>query len=333
MKITLQNYDVIIENQCMQTLNQKVSEIYEHEDIYVITDHNVLKLYKDFLIKKLSSFKLHFVSVEPGELSKSLATYEEVITKLLNLGIRKNHLIVGFGGGVVGDLAGFVAATLFRGTPFIQIPTSLLAMVDSSVGGKTGIDLKHGKNLIGAFKNPLKVFIDPKFLDTLPKPEYKNGLAEVLKAGLIGDVQLYRYLQKNNILTIQEIIQAVQVKANIVKKDPYEKNERMYLNFGHTFGHAIERHYDYAMKHGVAISYGMLISLELGIEAKITDPKLYDEVKNILLRLELVKEPLLDKKLFIDYITHDKKNLADGLRFVYLKDVGKPVIVKGVKLK
>src|SRR5690554_1606062 len=332
MKITLQNYDVIIENQCMQTLNQKVSEIYEHEDIYVITDHNVLKLYKDFLIKKLSSFKLHFVSIEPGELSKSLATYEEVITKLLNLGIRKNHLIVGFGGGVVGDLAGFVAATLFRGTPFIQIPTTLLAMVDSSIGGKTGLDLNEGKNLIGAYKNPLKVLIDPAFLDTLPKVEYKNGLAEVLKHGLIGDPKLYEYLKLNDKLTLNEIKRAIQVKLNIVKKDPFEQNERMFLNFGHTFGHAIERHYDFAIKHGVAISYGMLISLELGIKAKITPANLFDDVKNILLRLELVKEPLLDKKLFIEYIGFDKKNLADGLRFVYIKNIGEPIIKKGVEV-
>ena len=136
----------------------------------------------------------------------------------------------------------------------------------------------------------------------------------------------------NDKLTLNEIKRAIQVKINIVKKDPFEQNERMFLNFGHTFGHAIERHYDFAIKHGVAISYGMLISLELGIKAKITPANLFDDVKNILLRLELVKEPLLDKKLFIEYIGFDKKNLADGLRFVYIKNIGEPIIKKGVEI-
>jgi len=330
MRQTLSNYEIIVKQNLMNDLNKEILDIYQHKDIYVVTDHNVYKLYETFLVEKLKDFKLHFVSVEPGEKSKSLAIYKDVVTKLLSFGMRKNHLLIALGGGVVGDLAGFVAATLFRGVPFIQIPTTLLSMVDSSIGGKTGIDLNEGKNLIGAFKNPLKVFVDPMFLDTLPNVEYKNGLAEVLKAGLIGDPKLYAYLKSNDKLTINEIKSAIQVKVNVVKKDPYEQNERMFLNFGHTFGHAIERHYDYAIKHGVAISYGMLISLELGIKDKITPEALYDEVKTILLRLELVKEPLLDKKIFVDYLNHDKKNLADGLRFVYVKAVGEPVIKKVV---
>lgn len=332
MRQTLSNYEIIVKNKLMDDLNEEVSSVYPHKDIYVVTDHNILRLYESFLIKKLNNFNVHFVSVEPGEQSKSLTVYKEVVTKLLNFGMRKNHLLIAFGGGVVGDLAGFVASTLFRGVPLIQIPTTLLAMVDSSIGGKTGLDLNEGKNLIGAYKNPLKVLIDPIFLETLPKVEYKNGLAEVLKAGLIGDPKLYEYLKVNDKLTLNEIIRAIQVKVTIVKKDPYEQNERMYLNFGHTFGHAIERHYDFAIKHGVAISYGMLISLELGIKAKITPPLLFDEVKSILMRLELIKEPLLDKKLFIEYIGFDKKNLADGLRFVYIKNIGEPIIKKGVEL-
>ena len=332
MRQTLSNYEIIVKKNLMNDLNTEVSSVYTNKEIFVVTDHNVFKLYESFLVEKLSDFKLNFVSVEPGEKSKSLSTYKDVVTKLINQGMRKNHLLIAFGGGVVGDLAGFVAATLFRGVPFIQIPTTLLAMVDSSIGGKTGIDLNEGKNLIGAFKNPLKVLVDPVFLETLSKIEYKNGLAEVLKAGLIGDPKLYEYLKTNDKLTLNELKRAIQVKVNIVKKDPFEQNERMFLNFGHTFGHAIERHYDYAIKHGVAISYGMLISLELGIKAKITPSYLFDEVKTILLRLELVKEPLLDKKLFVEYIGFDKKNLADGLRFVYIKGIGEPLIQKGVQI-
>jgi 3-dehydroquinate synthase len=332
MRQTLDNYEVVVKQNLMNDLGGEITSVYPYKDIFVITDHNVFKLYENLLTAKLNMFNLKFVSVEPGEQSKSITTYQEVVQKLLKLGMRKNHLLIALGGGVVGDLAGFVAATLFRGTPFIQIPTTLLAMVDSSIGGKTGLDLNEGKNLIGAYKNPLKVLIDPAFLDTLPKVEYKNGLAEVLKHGLIGDPKLYEYLKLNDKLTLNEIKRAIQVKLNIVKKDPFEQNERMFLNFGHTFGHAIERHYDFAIKHGVAISYGMLISLELGIKAKITPANLFDDVKNILLRLELVKEPLLDKKLFIEYIGFDKKNLADGLRFVYIKNIGEPIIKKGVEI-
>lgn len=332
MRQTLDNYEVVVKQNLMNDLGGEITSVYSYKDIFVITDHNVFKLYENLLTAKLNMFNLKFVSVEPGEQSKSITTYQEVVQKLLKLGMRKNHLLIALGGGVVGDLAGFVAATLFRGTPFIQIPTTLLAMVDSSIGGKTGLDLNEGKNLIGAYKNPLKVLIDPAFLDTLPKVEYKNGLAEVLKHGLIGDPKLYEYLKLNDKLTLNEIKRAIQVKLNIVKKDPFEQNERMFLNFGHTFGHAIERHYDFAIKHGVAISYGMLISLELGIKAKITPANLFDDVKNILLRLELVKEPLLDKKLFIEYIGFDKKNLADGLRFVYIKNIGEPIIKKGVEI-
>ncbi|WP_035357334.1 3-dehydroquinate synthase [Acholeplasma granularum] len=332
MKINLNQYDIQIGEDTMDKIDESIRSFYPYKEIFIITDDNVFKLYKDFMIKKLSSFTLHFISIEPFESSKSLKTYERVINQLLDKKIRKNNLIIALGGGVVGDLAGFVAATLFRGVDFIQIPTTLLAMVDSSIGGKTGIDLNQGKNLIGAFKNPVKVFIDPIFLSTLPKVEYKNGLAETLKAGLIGNPKLYEYLKVNDKLTINEIIMAIEVKADIVKKDPFEKNERMFLNFGHTFGHAIERHYDYAIKHGVAISYGMLFSLELGIKSKVTNPLLFDEVKKILLRLELIKEPILDKEQFIGYIQYDKKNYSDGLRFVYLKDVGKPIIQKGVQL-
>lgn len=332
MRQTLDNYEIVVKQNLMNELGEEITSVYPYKDIFIITDHNVFKLYENLLTTKLNMFNLKFVSVEPGEQSKSLSTYQEVVQKLLKLGMRKNHLLIALGGGVVGDLAGFVAATLFRGAPFIQIPTTLLAMVDSSIGGKTGLDLNEGKNLIGAYKNPLKVLIDPAFLDTLPKVEYKNGLAEVLKHGLIGDPKLYEYLKVNDKLTLNEIKRAIQVKVNIVKKDPFEQNERMFLNFGHTFGHAIERHYDFAIKHGVAISYGMLISLELGIKAKITPAHLFDDVKNILLRLELVKEPLLDKKQFIEYIGFDKKNLADGLRFVYIKNIGEPIIKKGVEI-
>ncbi|WP_026399670.1 3-dehydroquinate synthase [Acholeplasma equifetale] len=331
MKLVLKNYNILIQNHLLNQLNLEIKKLYQHQDIFIITDENLYKIYHDTLKKELYDFHIHFVVIKPGEHSKSLKTYQEVVSKLIDLGMRRNHLMIAFGGGVVGDLAGFVAATLYRGVSFIQIPTSLLAMVDSSIGSKTGIDLDEGKNLVGAFYDPKVVFIDPIFLETLPEEEYKNGLAEVLKAGLIDDVSLFEYLKKYEKLTIDEIIKAIQVKQRIVTKDPFEKHERMYLNFGHTFGHAIEKHFQYAIKHGVAVSYGMLFSLEEGIKRGITkDKTLYDETKTILLRLGLINEPILDKKQFIKYLQFDKKHLADGLRFVFLEDKGNPIIQKGV---
>lgn len=331
MNIPLNDYVIQIEEGLLSKINEDIKTFYEFRELFILTDENLFKLYEKELKKELKDFDLKFVVIPAVEQSKSLDTYAKSINELIGLGIKKNHLLIAFGGGVVGDLAGFIAATLYRGVPFIQIPTSLLAMVDSSIGSKTGIDILEGKNLIGAFKNPLKVYIDPLLLKTLPKVEYKNGLAEVIKAGLIGNKALYEYVKVHDTLTLEEIIMAIKVKVDIVKKDPFEKNERMFLNFGHTFGHAIERHYDYAIKHGVAISYGMLFSLEIGTKLGITEKGLYEEVKDILMRLELVKEPLLDKTLFTKYFANDKKNLADGLRFIFIEHVGQPKIQKGVK--
>ncbi len=331
MNIKVDDYEIALEENVLVKLNDLVGSVYPYQKVFIMTDENLFVLYKEKLKEHLSNYEVSFVVIPAGETSKSLSMYEKVVKELIKQGIRRNHLLIAFGGGVVGDLAGFVAGTLYRGIPFIQIPTSLLAMVDSSIGSKTGIDLKEGKNLLGVFKNPLMVIIDPVVLNTLPMVEYKNGLAEVLKAGIIKDVRLYEYLKTHDVLTLNEIVMAINVKKDIVLSDPFEQNERMMLNFGHTFGHAIERHFDYAIKHGVAISYGMLMSLKEGTKRGITNETLFDEVKSILLRLDLVKEPLFEKEQFIHLIGSDKKQLADGLRFIFIKELGQPEIVKGVK--
>ncbi len=333
MIINVDTYDIIIENGVLSKLPEMISDVYPYDKVYIVTDQTVYDLYYEKLEEILTDFESIYVKVDPGETSKSIPIYEKVVKELIAKGIKRNHLLIAFGGGVVGDLTGFIAGTLYRGLPFIQIPTTLLAMVDSSIGGKTGIDIKEGKNLLGVFKNPLKVVIDPEILQTLPKNEYKNGLAEVLKAGLIANPSLYEYLKTNDVLTEKEIIDAIEVKRKIVLEDPFEKNTRMLLNFGHTFGHAIERFYDYAIKHGIAISYGMLIALEEGEKRGITRSGLFEEVKSVLLRLELIKEPILKKELFLPLISTDKKQMVDGLRFVMLKDIGEPEIIKGLKFR
>lgn len=325
------NYDIHIEEGGLTHLAKHIKSIYEFDDLFVVTDQNVFDLYHEKLIQSLIGFHLSFVVLPPGEKTKSLDVYHQAIQTLIEKGIKRNHLILAFGGGVIGDLTGFIASTLYRGIPYIQIPTTLLAQVDSSIGGKVGIDLKEGKNLIGSFYDPKFVLIDPNLLKTLPKREYVNGLAEMIKAGLIGDKKLYHYLLENDTVTETEIAESILVKRNVVLLDPYDKKERMYLNFGHTFGHAIEKKHQYeTYLHGEAISYGMLIALQIGIHIDETKQELYHEVKELLLKRGLVKEPLLEMEDYRDEIIHDKKFLADGLNFII---VTKPGDVKIVKLK
>lgn len=329
MKINMPDYDIIVGHQEMNHMTSHIKEIYPYEQIFILTDNHVYGLYKDKINQWFKSFHTEIVTVEPGEKSKSYDVYLEAIDKLISKGIKRKHLLIALGGGVIGDLAGFIASTLYRGIPFMQIPTSLLAMVDSSIGGKVGIDLDSGKNLIGSFYQPKKVIIDPDFLDTLSVEEYHNGMAEMIKSGLIGDSALYTFFKTHDKVTINEIIQTIEVKRKVVLIDPYDHKERMYLNFGHSYGHAIEKatHYE-VYKHGQAISYGMLIALDKGIALKITPQYLYEEVKEILLKLDLVKEPLLEAREFEQELIYDKKNMADGYHFIFIKEIGQPVIKK-----
>lgn len=317
------DYDITIEKNLLNQLPKMIEKIYHNHRLFVVTDQHLYDLYHDDLNRILDMYQVQYVIIEPGEKSKSLTTYQIVIDTLIEKGIRRSDMLVAFGGGVVGDLTGFVASTLYRGIPFIQIPTSLLAMVDSSIGGKVGIDLKQGKNLIGSFYNPRAVFIDPSLLDTLPNRDYVNGLAEMIKAGLIGDKHLYHALLENEKVTENEIAQAIFVKRELVLLDPYDKKERMLLNFGHTFGHAIEKKHHYEdYLHGEAVSYGMLIALEIGMTFGETKEDLYQEVRELLLKRGLVKEPLLRMEDYKDAILNDKKMLSDGLHFVIVEKPG-----------
>jgi len=325
----MQDYEIYIEENGLVNLYKHIKAIYHLDRVFVVTDQNVYNLYHEALERNLLELKVSFVVVEPGEKSKSLITYQEVISKLIKLGIKRNHLLIAFGGGVVGDLTGFVAATLYRRLPYIQVPTTLLSMVDSSIGGKVGIDLPEGKNLIGSFYDPELVLIDPSFLKTLSRREYANGLAEMIKAGLIGDKKLYQHLLDHEDVTEAEITMAIQVKRDVVLLDPYDKVERMYLNFGHTFGHAIEKKHNYeTYLHGEAVAYGMLIALQIGIKYNESKQELYDEVKKLLLERGLVKEPLLKMEDYIKEIITDKKFFDNELHFIVVPKVGTAKILR-----
>lgn len=327
MKFKMPDYDIIVEKNSIRNLSKQIKSFYSYEDIFVVTDGNVDELYHDFIKGILSEFNLHFVVIKPGEPSKSIETYLNVIHQLVEKGIKRNHLLIAFGGGVVGDLTGFVAATLYRGLPFIQVPTTLLAQVDSSIGSKVGIDLDIGKNLIGSFYAPKLVVIDPIFLDTLSVREYNQGIAEIIKAGLIANQELFLYFKQNKKVTEKEILMALEVKRNVVLKDPFDMNERMLLNFGHTFGHALEKKFDYqTYKHGEAISYGMLIALEIGIKKGITPKHLYEDIRVVLENIGLIKKPYFKIEELDSFIKTDKKSTAEAFYFICIKEIGQGVI-------
>ncbi len=329
MKLKMPDYEIIIEKNSIRNLPKHIKSFYDYDDLFIVTYVNVDELYY-FLIKRiLNDFHLHIVVVKAGEQSKSFTTYLDVINQLMDKGIKRNHLILALGGGVVGDLTGFVAATLYRGCPYIQIPTTLLSQVDSSIGSKVGIDLEKGKNLVGAFYHPKVVIIDPVFLDTLSKREYNQGAAEMIKAGLIANKELFDYFKECKKVTTKEIIMAIEVKRNVVLKDPYDQKERMLLNFGHTFGHAIEKKFKYqTYKHGEAISYGMLIALEIGIKKGLTPKSIYESIRHTLELNGLIKKPYFKVEDLKEDIKTDKKFTAQAFHFICLSDIGQGVVTQ-----
>lgn len=300
---------------------------YQSETLFFIVDQNVFNLYENYLKERFENFNYHFIVVDAGEKSKSFSTYEKVINILLGKEMKKTDLIVAFGGGVVGDLAGFIAGSIYRGVRFVNIPTTLLSMTDSSIGGKTGIDSKYGKNLIGVYKQPLFVIIDIYYLRTLKKEEYNNGMAEVIKAGLIKSKELIDYLLKEKTDDFQMILMALKVKKEIVEIDPYEKNIRMLLNFGHTFGHAIEQYHNYEINHGYCVAQGMNLAIRYGIKIKETSKDVLPLLEKLYLKYNL-KTFKGNSDLYLKNIKYDKKHKNEHLYFVLLKKVGEAKIIK-----
>lgn len=298
---------------------------YQNHKLFIVTDRNLYKIYQDYIEEVLFNYDIRWVVVKVGEKSKSFKVYQKMINALLAEKIQKQDLLIAFGGGVIGDLTGFVAGTLFRGMNYINIPTSLLAMADSSIGGKTGIDTSFGKNLVGVFKQPLAVYIDIFFLETLPQIEFENGMAEIVKASLIKDQELFDLLLKDPIDLREILLKAIMVKKEIVEADPYEKNERMLLNFGHTFAHAIEQVHRYKIKHGLAVSMGMELALLFGVSKGWTNKDILEPFYKVLSKYNL---PLFsgDVYKYIKQIDYDKKVVDDYINFIIVTNIGKSEI-------
>ncbi len=328
LEIQLRNssYKIIIEDGLLSHLCFYIQKIYQNKKIYILTDDNVEKLYLKKVLQALKdTYELDYVVIPHGEESKTIHTYAKVCEALIEKGIKRNHLLLALGGGVIGDLCGFVAATLYRGIPYIGIPTSLLSQMDSSIGGKTGIDFAGRKNILGAFKQPSMVLIDPKVLDTLDEREFNNGMGELIKHGAIGNYPLLQMLKTKPKITENIIYESLSVKKRVVELDEFDTKERMTLNFGHTFGHAIELKYGY--KHGEAVAIGMLMAIRMGIDLKITEESCYSELESILKLYNLPCESY-DYKNYIEDIFYDKKNIAGTINFIFLTHLGECVIYK-----
>lgn len=240
----------------------------------LITDETVGALYADFILENVQGKQVDVLTIPAGEASKTRATKEKLEDQMLALGCTRDTCILALGGGVVGDLAGFTAATFMRGIPFVQIPTTLLAMVDSSIGGKTGVDTPHGKNLIGAIWQPHSIALHLPFLQSLPDEELRNGLVELAKIFMTHDAQAFAQLEQNldaflakNLAVMQPLIErGIELKTQITQRDERESGERATLNFGHTVGHALEHASNYTLKHGFAVALGILVEARLAHE-------------------------------------------------------------------
>jgi 3-dehydroquinate synthase len=302
----------------------------------IITDRNVFKYWK----REIQSLNLPVYSITPGESSKNLKYAEMIYKEMLKRGLSRKSFLVAFGGGVVGDLTGFIAATYMRGISYIQVPTTLMAQTDSSIGGKTGVDLLEGKNLVGSFYQPEFVFIDIKLLSTLPRKELKSGMAEVIKYGVIKDKKLFEYLEQKgiNLLNIKSklwmpvIERCAKIKADIVSKDEREtKGLRAILNYGHTIGHAIEAVNKYSsITHGEAVARGMLYA---GILANkfgyLSDKDM--KRQNDLINLLINPQAAVSYPKIIKHLKYDKKNIQDKIRFILADRIGHAFVSDRVK--
>ncbi len=322
-------YNIVFATGMVQRFADAATEFDLHRHVVVISDENVGKLYGEAFVKQLPNASL--LTMPVGEAHKNLDTVRTLYDGLIEAKADRGTTIVALGGGVVGDTAGFVAATYMRGVRFVQIPTSLLAMVDSSVGGKVGVDIPQGKNLIGAFKQPDLVLIDTDMLQTLPVTEWRAGMAEVIKHGLIADPLLLDPELQAPHRAMELVKRAVQVKVNIVEEDPYEHSVRAYLNLGHTFGHAIEQVTGYAWLHGYAVAAGLVAAAKASQKLGMINAELVANVEQALLAVELpTRIGNLDPETLYAAMATDKKWQGGESRFVLLDGLAKPRVVKGV---
>ncbi len=311
--------------------------------VAVVTNPTVKNLHGKPVIAGLKSagFLVMSIEVPDGEQHKNLDWANAIYTALLTNSFDRSSLLVALGGGVIGDLTGFAAATYMRGIPFVQLPTTLLAMVDSSVGGKTGVNHPMGKNMIGAFYQPRKVLMDLSVLRSLPREEFLSGMAEVIKYGVISDVSFFEYLEKNREAVLRMdaealehiVMRSCEIKAGVVSSDERESGLRAILNFGHTVGHAVETAENYTMRHGEAVAIGMVYATRLAHRTGLCDAALPERVERLIASYGLPTGLTALKRRpgateLLDTMQVDKKAEAGKVKFVLPRRIGEVVVTR-----
>ncbi|MDK2975744.1 MAG: 3-dehydroquinate synthase [Candidatus Marinimicrobia bacterium] len=333
------SYPIYVKNESLPTVGNILKQLNINPQVVLVSSQNVSALYKDVVEKSLKEegFQVHYILMPSGEANKNLKTVQYLYDTMLDLKIDRGSTVIALGGGVVGDTAGFLAATMYRGMNLVQIPTTLLAQVDSSIGGKVGINHARGKNLIGAIYQPKIVIVDPTVLKTLEFRQRVSGFGEVIKYGFIRDRIFTQFLLENfsDILTLKNldhvnaaIIRAIEIKSFIVSADEYESNLRMVLNFGHTVGHAVEHTAGYGTyTHGEAVIIGMCAALKLSTDMGLLPGEI---AQQYIQHLRHIPIPGSLKKYDIDRMyeamTHDKKVRNGKIQFVLLQKIGDAVI-------
>jgi 3-dehydroquinate synthase len=310
------------------------------KQVLIVTNETVAPLYLARVQSHLSEFTVEAIELPDGEKFKTLDTLDLIFTRLIEMNANRAVTLIALGGGVVGDMTGFAAACYQRGVAFIQIPTTVLSHVDSSVGGKTAVNHPLGKNMIGAFHQPKAVIIDPELLSSLPERELRSGLAEVIKHGAMASIEDFCWLEENISkllsLNISELIYALkrncQIKANIVSQDERESGVRALLNFGHTFGHAIENSMGYGnWLHGEAVAAGMVMAADLSVRLGMCSAKDAIRLRDLIARAGLpIAPPEESRNEFLDIMYRDKKVTDTGLKLILLRSLGHAEIVEGV---
>ena len=324
-------YEILIEKGIISSCGDYIKNVSKAKKVCLISDTNVYPIYKDKVIKSLeeNGFEVIKYVFEAGEGSKTIQTVIEMVEFMAENALTRNDLVVVLGGGVCGDMAGFAASIYLRGIEFAQIPTSLLAQVDSSVGGKTAVDLPQGKNLCGAFHQPCIVLIDPDTLNTLTPEYFSDGMAEAIKMGCIKSSSLFEKIENEDAKEIIDdiIFECVSLKATVVENDEKEKGERALLNFGHTAGHAIEKLHNFTtISHGEAVGIGMVIVSKAGEANGITEKGTADRIIKVLQKYNL---KIKDNHSLTDIITamnSDKKRTGTAINFILLYSIGESFI-------
>ena len=336
------SYDILIQHGLGKRLGGQIVRDGFGAKYCIVTDTRIGRLFGGKLLRQVryAGAKAELVSFPPGEKSKSLATLEKVLDKMISMGFDRKDCVIALGGGVAGDVAGFAAATYMRGINFVQVPTSLLAMVDSSIGGKTGVNLVKAKNSAGSFTQPKRVYVCPEFLAGLPRSEVSNGMSEVVKIAAMLDAKFFAYLESHtekimslDMKTMEKVIKrACELKARIVEKDERENNLRKIVNFGHTIGHAIETLGNYGkFSHGQAISIGMVAESEVSKRLGGLSRKDVQKIENLLHNFGLpTRLPKYSASSIITQTKKDKKASGGKVTYAVPKSIGKPYSRKGV---